>query len=96
MLEIINTKKRTAPKMAGALLVLIKRFFNWVIDQHDYGLTASPCDRLQVKTLIGRDAAAQPTPHRHRDIRILASHRAHGLPGRVGLPDLAAHRAEAE
>ena len=46
VLEIINTKKRTAPQMARALLVLIRRFFNWVIDQHVYGLTASPCDRL--------------------------------------------------
>ena len=46
VLEIINTKKRTAPKMARALLVLIKRFFNWAIDQQIYGLTTSPCDRL--------------------------------------------------
>ena len=46
VLEIINTKKRTAPQMARALLVLIKRFFNWCVDQHIYGLTASPCDRL--------------------------------------------------
>ena len=30
VLEIINAKKRTAPQMARALLVLIKRFFNWV------------------------------------------------------------------
>ena len=29
VLEIINAKKRTAPQMARALLVLIKRFFNW-------------------------------------------------------------------
>jgi integrase len=52
--QIIDAKKRTAPKMAGALLVLIKRFFNWVIDQHDvYGLIASPCDRLKVKAFAG-------------------------------------------
>ena len=39
VLEIINAKKRTAPQMARALLVLIKRFFSWCIDQHVYGLT---------------------------------------------------------
>lgn len=31
MLEIILTKKHTAPQMARALLVLIKRFFGWVV-----------------------------------------------------------------
>ena len=46
-------KKRTAPQMARALLIMIKRFFNWVIDQHVYGLTASPCDRLSRAKLIG-------------------------------------------
>ena len=53
VLDIINTKKRTAPKMAGNLLVIIRRFFNWLIDQHVYGLTASPCDRLSVVKLVG-------------------------------------------
>jgi hypothetical protein len=37
VLEIINTKKRTAPQMARALLVLIKRFFGWCVDQEIYG-----------------------------------------------------------
>ena len=53
VLEIINAKKRTAPQMARALLILIKRFFNWAIDQHVYGLTASPCDRLSRAKIIG-------------------------------------------
>jgi hypothetical protein len=34
VLEIINAKKRKAPQMARAHLILAKRFFNWVIDQH--------------------------------------------------------------
>ena len=43
-----------------------------------------------------RVAVARPTPHRRRDIRVLASHRAHGLPDWFGLPHAAAHRASAE
>src|SRR4029077_18234152 len=35
VLEIINAKKRSgAPQQARALLVLIRRFFNWCVDQH--------------------------------------------------------------
>ena len=39
--------------MARALLVIIRRFFNWCIDQHTYGLTVSPCDRIKVEKIIG-------------------------------------------
>jgi len=54
VLEVINAKKRSgAPQMARALLVLIRRFFNWVLDQHTYGLDRSPCDRLKPNSIIG-------------------------------------------
>jgi integrase len=53
VLAIVNEKKRTAPQMARNLLILAKRLFNWVIDQHVYGLTTSPCDRLSRAKLIG-------------------------------------------
>ena len=53
VLEVINAKKRTAPQMARALLILITRFFNWAVDQHIYGLDTSPCDRLSRAKLIG-------------------------------------------
>ncbi len=54
VLEIINAKKRSgAPQMARALLVLIRRFFNWCVDQHVYGLDRSPCDRLKPNSIIG-------------------------------------------
>ena len=33
VLEIIITKRNTAPQMARALLVLIKRFFGWCVDR---------------------------------------------------------------
>jgi hypothetical protein len=32
-------KKPTATQSARGLLVIIKRFFNWVIGQHIYGLS---------------------------------------------------------
>jgi len=54
VLEIINGKKRTAPQAARSLLVLIRRFFNWAIDQQIYGITASPCARLTSARIIGR------------------------------------------
>src|SRR5262245_26274112 len=38
VLEIIDAKKRNAPSMARALLGLIKRFFNWAIDQQNYAI----------------------------------------------------------
>ena len=86
LLEIINSKKRTAPKMAGALLVLIRRFFAWAIDQQVYGLTASPCDRLSVVKIVG------PTQSRDRrlsDIELAAFWRA---TGRMGYPTGSVYR----
>ena len=62
VLEIINAKKRRAPQQARALMVLIRRFFNWACDAHVYGLTASPCDRLSVSRIIG------PVPKRNRSL----------------------------
>ena len=53
VLEIVYAKKATAPKMAGALLVLLKRFFNWVVDAQIFGLASSPCDRLKMKSVAG-------------------------------------------
>ena len=60
VLEVITNKKRTAPQMARALLVVIRRVFNWLIDQHTYGVTASPCDRLSAAKIVG------PAPSRSR------------------------------
>ena len=79
VLEIINAKKPTAPKMAGAMLILIRRFFGWAVDQHVYGLTTR-----RATGWSGEDprpaAVAHPTPHRHRDVRVLAGQRRMGYP----------------
>src|ERR1700730_17385664 len=89
VLEIIITKRHTAPQMARALLILIKRFFGWVVDQEIYGLSTSPCEGLSGKKLIGelQSRDRRLTPDRHRDIRVLAGDRADVIPGWFGLPD---------
>ena len=69
VLAIINSKKRTAPHRAGALLALVKRLFGWAIDQQVYGLDRSPCDRLKVSKIIG---SAQPRSRRLNDAEIFA------------------------
>ena len=80
VLEIINTKKRTAPQTARCLLVLIKRFFGWAVDQQTFGLSVSPCDRLSGKKLIGE---LRPRDRRLNDSELFALWRASG---RMGYP----------
>jgi integrase len=87
VLEVINRKKRSgAPQQARALLVLIRRFFNWALDQHTYGLDRSPCDRLKPNSIIG------PVPKRNRrlnDAELFAFWRASG---KMGYPAGAVYR----
>jgi integrase len=52
-------KDRGAIYQAHNMLVIVRRMFNWVIDQHVYGLETSPCDRLKPRTLIGEKKARQ-------------------------------------
>ena len=76
VLEVINAKKRSgAPQMARALLVLIRRFFNWCLDQHTFGLDRSPCDRLKPNKLIG---AVPKRNRRLSDAELFAFWRATG------------------
>ena len=75
VLEVINAKKRTAPQMARHLLVVIKRFFNWCVDQHIYGLEHSPCDRLIRAKIIGEP---KPRSRRLTDAELFAFWRATG------------------
>ena len=75
VLDIINRKKRHAPQMARALMVLIRRFFNWACDAHVYGLDRSPCDRLSVSRIIG---AVPKRNRRLSDVEVFAFWRATG------------------
>jgi integrase len=86
VLEIVNAKKRTAPQMARALLIMIKRFFNWAIDQQEYGLSTSPCDRLSRAKLIGEPPSRS---RRLTDAELFAFWRA---TGRMGYPVGSAYR----
>jgi integrase len=51
VLAIIKEKKKTAPVRAKSLLLLLKRFFTWAIDQRVYQLHSSPCDRIKPKSI---------------------------------------------
>jgi integrase len=54
VLEIINeVVDRGAPYQARNLLGHVRAFFNWAIEAQDYGLEASPCDRIRPKYVIG-------------------------------------------
>ena len=45
------------PYQAHNLLGYARRIFNWAINQHCYGIEASPCDRLKPKDIIGEKRA---------------------------------------
>ena len=75
VLEIINRKKTVASGSAKCWLVLIRRFFNWAIDQHTFGLTASPCARLSAARIIG---TALPRSRKLSDDELFAFWRATG------------------
>jgi integrase len=47
-------KARGAVYQAHNLLTHMRRLFTWAIDQDDYGLDSSPCDRIKPAVLIGK------------------------------------------
>jgi integrase len=49
-------KDRPAPAQARNLLGIAKRLFAWSVDQHCYGLTASPAETLKPNKIIGEKA----------------------------------------
>jgi integrase len=53
--EVVKAAKdRGAPYQAHNLLTIARRLFSWAIDQHVYGVEASPCERLKPKAIIGK------------------------------------------
>ena len=53
--EVVKAAKdRGAPYQAHNLLTIARRLFSWAIDQHVYGIEASPCERLKPKAIIGK------------------------------------------
>jgi integrase len=52
--DLVKAKARDYEAMARNLLALIRRIFNWAIDQRAYGLEHSPCARLKPNKLVGK------------------------------------------
>src|SRR5262249_54140903 len=50
---LIREIKEDTPSMAHALFGTLRRMFNWLVEEGDYGLEISPCDHLKAKSLIG-------------------------------------------
>jgi integrase len=55
--DLVKAKARDYEAMARNLLALIRRLFNWAIDQRAYGLEHSPCARLKPNKLVGEQEA---------------------------------------
>ena len=51
--------KRGAPYQAHNALGYLRRLFNWAIGTHEFGITASPVERLSPKDLIGKREARE-------------------------------------
>jgi integrase len=54
--DLVKAKARDYEGMARNLLALIRRIFNWAIDQCAYGLEHCPCARLKPNKLVGEQA----------------------------------------
>jgi integrase len=54
--DLVKGKARDHEAMAHQLLALVRRLFNWAIDQRAYGIEHSPCARLKPNKLIGQIA----------------------------------------
>ncbi len=53
--------KRGAPYQAHNALGYLRRLFNWAIGTHEFGVDASPVERLSPKDLIGKREARERT-----------------------------------
>jgi integrase len=53
--RVLNDAKRRGALYVGHnLLQVVRQVFNWAIESGDYGLEASPCDRLDAAKAIGK------------------------------------------
>jgi integrase len=54
IIELVKTiKRRGAPAQARNILGIVKRFFNWAVAQREYGIAASPAEKINPKPIIG-------------------------------------------
>jgi integrase len=57
VLSVIKTVKQRAPSHARNLLGYARRFFDWAIEQHAYGIEANPCIQLKPARIVGEKRA---------------------------------------
>jgi integrase len=71
---------RPAPYQAHATFELLRSLFNWVVDREEFGIEASPCDRIKVSRLV---SAKEPRDRVLDDAEIAALWR---VTDRLGFP----------
>ena len=60
VLQVIRgVKQRGAPSHARNLLGYVRRFFDWAIEQHAYGIKVNPCAGLKPVRLVGEKRARE-------------------------------------
>jgi integrase len=59
VLGVIKAKAKDAPVYARNLLALLKRLFNWAIDQRVYEMQWSPCERIKPRSIFGERVPRQ-------------------------------------
>jgi len=57
--EMIVAVKKRGPYQAHNVLGHARTFFNWAIDQEDYGIETSPCDHIKPASIIGKKKPRQ-------------------------------------
>jgi hypothetical protein len=51
---VIKKKSATAPSQARNLLSDLRRLFQWAIDERRFGLTVSPCEKINTTKIVGK------------------------------------------
>ena len=85
VLHIVRSVKQRAPSHARNLLGYVRRFFDWAIEQHAYGIKTNPCIGLKPARIVGEKDRARPRAERRRALRLLAGDWPRGLSVRAAL-----------
>jgi integrase len=59
VLEVIKSKKKTAPSQARNLLGHVKRLFRWAVDQDEYDIGISPANDIRPNAIVGEKIARE-------------------------------------
>jgi integrase len=53
VLQVVRTVKQRSPSHARLVLGYARRFFDWAIEQHAYGIKVNPCIQLKPTRIVG-------------------------------------------